>query len=46
MESALKMESVSVAEIIELAVAIFSSSFEWHGLELECDVGRMGCLIL
>ena len=33
-----KMEPVSVAEIIELASAITSSSFEHHGLELECDV--------
>ena len=32
------MEPVSVAEIIELAVEISSSSFEWHGFELECDV--------
>jgi len=33
-----KMEPVSVAEIIELASAITSSSFEQHGLELECDI--------
>ena len=33
-----KMEPVSVAEIIKLASAITSSSFEHHGLELECDV--------
>ena len=33
-----EMEPVSVAEIIKLASAITSSSFEHHGLELECDV--------
>jgi len=32
------MEPVSVAEIIELAADITSSSFERHGLELECDI--------
>lgn len=33
-----KMEPVSVVEIIELAANITSSSFERHGLELECDI--------
>lgn len=33
-----KMEPVSVAEIIELAANITNSSFERHGLELECDI--------
>ncbi len=33
-----KMEPVSVAEIIGLAADIANSSFERHGLELECDI--------
>ncbi len=33
-----RMEAVSVAEIIEQAAAITSSSFAQYGLELECDV--------
>lgn len=32
------MEPVSIAGIIELAVEISSSSFQWCGLKLECDV--------
>ena len=33
-----EMKPVSVAEIIKLASDITSSTFEQHGLELECDV--------
>ncbi len=33
-----KMEPASIAGIIELEVEISSSSFQWRGLELECDV--------